>query len=123
MRLPFVRQTAGLLAMLWLALPTALPAQVATTPFPTWANELPQPQSRHRTLVPVDSSTTRSHVGTGLLIGGVIGAAATTLFLIGFCSDPDTSCGVDEVGRAGLVIAVPPAALGALIGMLVRTER
>jgi hypothetical protein len=109
--------------MLWLALPTELPAQVATTPFPTWANELPQAQSRRPALVLVDSSTTRSHAGSGLLIGGVVGAAATTLFLIGFCSDPDTSCGVDEVGRAALVIAVPAAALGALIGMLVRTER
>jgi hypothetical protein len=109
--------------MLWLGLPIALPAQVATIPFSTWANELPQAQSRRPALVPVDSSITRSHAGTGLLIGGVIGAAATTLFLIGFCSDPDTSCGADEVGRAALVIAVPAAALGALIGVLVRTER
>jgi len=44
------------------------------------------------------------------------------VFLIGFCSDPDTSCQADEVGRAALVFAVPAAAVGALIGALVRTE-
>lgn len=65
---------------------------------------------------------TRSHTGTGLLIGGIVGAAASTVFLIGFCGDPDTSCGIDEVGRATLFIAVPCAAAGALIGSLVRTD-
>ncbi|HKU61271.1 MAG TPA: hypothetical protein VJQ44_08655 [Gemmatimonadales bacterium] len=52
----------------------------------------------------------------------MVGAAATTLFLVGFCGDPDTSCGEDEVGRAVLVIAVPCAAGGALIGSLIHTE-
>jgi hypothetical protein len=57
-----------------------------------------------------------------LLVGGLIGAAATTVFLVAFCSDPDTACGADEVGRAVVIIAVPCAAAGALIGSLVRTE-
>ena len=65
---------------------------------------------------------TRHHTGTGLLIGGLVGAAATTLFLVAFCSDPDTACGADEVGRAAVVIALPLAAVGALIGSLARTE-
>jgi cation transporter-like permease len=56
------------------------------------------------------------------LIGGIIGAAATTVFLIGFCSDSDTKCELDEVGRAALFIAVPAAAVGALIGSLIHTE-
>ncbi len=44
-------------------------------------------------------------------------------FLVGFCGDPDTACGADEVGRAVLIFVVPTAAAGALIGSLVRTER
>jgi hypothetical protein len=56
------------------------------------------------------------------LVGGIIGVAATTVFLIGFCSDSDTKCELDEVGRAVLYIAVPAAAVGALIGSLIHTE-
>jgi hypothetical protein len=59
---------------------------------------------------------------TGLLIGGAVGAVATGVFLAAFCSDPDTQCGADEFGRAVLIIGVPPALLGALIGSLIRTE-
>jgi hypothetical protein len=59
---------------------------------------------------------------TGLLIGSVVGAAATGAFLAAFCSDPDTKCGADEVVRAVVIIAVPPALVGALIGSLVRTK-
>lgn len=73
-------------------------------------------------MFPPKEGSSRSHTGTGLLIGGLVGAAATTLFLVGFCGDPDTSCGEDEVGRAVLVIAVPCAAGGALIGSLIHTE-
>jgi hypothetical protein len=69
-----------------------------------------------------ESLQSRSHTGTGLLIGGIVGAAATTIFLIGFCSDSDTRCELDEVGRAVLFIAVPVAAVGALIGSLIHTE-
>jgi hypothetical protein len=123
MPLRLVLSNAMLLGMLWLALPTTLAAQVAAIRFPTWADELPQRHRSHQGFAWVDNSTTRSHTGTGLLVGGLIGAAATTLFLIGFCGDPDTSCGADEVGRASLVIAVPTAAVGALIGTLVRTGR
>jgi hypothetical protein len=62
-------------------------------------------------------------MGTGLLIGGLVGSAATALFLAEFCGDSDTECGADEVGRAVVIIAVPVAAGGALIGSLVRTKR
>jgi len=58
-----------------------------------------------------------------LLIGGLVGVSAATVFLIGFCDGPDTACGADEIGRAPVVIAVPCAAVGELIGSLVRTER
>jgi hypothetical protein len=71
----------------------------------------------------VASAETHSHTLTGLLIGGLVGAGATGLFLAVFCSDADTQCGADEVGRAVLIIAVPPAVLGAVIGSLIRTKR
>jgi hypothetical protein len=71
---------------------------------------------------PPSDDSVRSHTGTGLLIGSLVGAAATTVFLVAFCGDPDTACGADEVGRAVLVIAVPCAAAGALIGSLIKTE-
>jgi hypothetical protein len=64
----------------------------------------------------------RSHTGTGLLVGALVGVAAATVFLIGFCDDPDTKCEIDEVGRAVVFIAVPVAAVGALIGSLIRTD-
>lgn len=70
-----------------------------------------------------DTLSTRSHTRTGLLIGGLVGSVATAVFLAGFCSDPDTECGLDEIGRAVLFIAVPAAAAGALIGSLIRTKR
>jgi hypothetical protein len=118
MRPPVVLTTGLLFSVLGLALPAALPAQLASTPFPSWQG------GTHLSLIPLrDSSATRSHTGTGLLIGALVGAAATTVFLVGFCSDPDTACGADEVGRAALVFLVPAAAVGALIGSLVRTEQ
>jgi len=98
-------------------------------PFPVWEGGSLQGGRELRSSVPLNlarfpsrEGATRSHTGTGLLIGGLVGAAVTTVFLIGFCSDPDTSCQADEVGRAALVFAVPAAAVGALIGWLVRTE-
>ncbi|HET6837720.1 MAG TPA: hypothetical protein VFH24_06720 [Gemmatimonadales bacterium] len=113
---------SGLLSITLLLTGTAsVEAQRETGPLPNWEAEAPD-----RPRVPNPSfgtgSEARSQTGKGLLIGGLIGAAATTLFLIGFCSDADTKCEMDEVGRAVLVIAVPAAALGALIGSLVRTN-
>jgi hypothetical protein len=100
---------------------SSLEAQIATPAFPTWDPELLwQP---HERMLTFDARQgTRSHAGTGLLIGGLVGAAATTIFLIGFCSDSDTKCEADEVGRAVLFIAVPAAVIGALIGSLVHTN-
>lgn len=101
---------------LCLASPVQLQGQALGASFHSWSPD----SSRHwRT----DTLSTRSHTGTGLLVGGIVGAVATTVFLVGFCSDPDTQCGADEVGRAVLFIAVPPALVGTLIGSLIRTKR
>lgn len=62
-------------------------------------------------------------VVTGAAIGFGVGAAASLLFLAGFCSDPDTVCGGDEWLTAFAVIALPPTVVGAGIGLLIRTER
>jgi hypothetical protein len=70
----------------------------------------------------VESPRKHSHTWTGLLVGGLVGGAAAAVFLAAFCNDPDTECGADEVGRAVVIIAVPVAAAGALIGSLIRTE-
>jgi len=70
----------------------------------------------------VTSSETHSHTVTGLVIGSLVGVAAAGVFLAAFCSDPDTQCGADEVGRALVIIAVPPAVVGAAIGSLIRTK-
>ena len=130
--------TAGLLSTrlllpaLALGRPPSLYAQAAAPPLPTWhaGSSLPGDAATQRwawgttPLTPsVKSPDTRSHTWTGLLIGGLVGGAATAVFLTGFCGDPDTACGADEVGRAVVLIAVPAAAAGALIGSLIRTER
>lgn len=89
---------------------------------PELAQDGPAPRTLASTALDPARHGTRSHAGTGLLIGGIVGVAATGAFLALFCSDPDTSCGADEVGRAAVVFAPPPAALGALIGSLIHTE-
>jgi hypothetical protein len=124
MRLPITCLIGPLLLLAGLALPATLHAQVAAARFETWQGRLPQETSGMGRLRAdsVVRAATRNHTGTGLLIGGLVGAAATTLFLVAFCVDPDTACGADEVGRAVVVIALPFAAVGALIGSLVRTE-
>jgi hypothetical protein len=43
-----------------------------------------------RLVVSARASCSRSgHTKTGLLIGSLVGSAATTLFGVGFCGDPD----------------------------------
>jgi hypothetical protein len=106
----------GLLVLaLGLVHPPVLQAQRAQPPLASWQGELLPPE-------PAGRFESRSHTGTGLLVGGLVGLAATGLFLVAFCSDADTSCGAGEVGRAVLVIAVPFAMVGALIGSLSSTE-
>ena len=63
----------------------------------------------------------RSRVGTGALIGAAVGAALTVAFLSGFCGG-DTVCDGDEQVRAVLVFGLPPVAIGAGIGALIRVE-
>lgn len=119
----------ALLTVLFLGGGGALQAQAAARPLPTWHAALPTPgpAATHGWGDSVRLSQQRglgrgSHLKTGLLVGGLIGVAATTVFLIGFCDDPDARCGADEVGRAVVIIAVPAAALGALIGSLIHKE-
>ena len=107
---------------------TQLEAQAKALSLPRWQAELPA--KKHLSFadnlecaVPEDSiSKTHSHTFTGLLIGSAVGLAATGLFLAAFCGDPDTECGADEYGRALVIIAVPAAAAGALIGSLIHTS-
>jgi hypothetical protein len=106
-----------------------LEAQASALGLTRWQAELPTKQQHLSSFadkleyaLPEDStSKTHSHTLTGLLIGSAIGLAATGLFLAAFCGDPDTECGADEYGRAIVIIAVPAAAAGALIGSLIRT--
>lgn len=121
MRRRLVPFTALLLGALLSGASTRLHAQAAAPPLQSWRIEALRSDEP---LVPLASdSTSRSHTGTGLLVGGLVGAAAATVFLVGFCGDPDTACGADEVGRAVVIIGVPPAVVGALIGSLIRTDR
>jgi len=120
----------GLLLALPLSGAAGLQAQASAAPLPAWRARIPEdgadlrrPVRQVVRFVATDSVRTRSHTWTGLLIGGLVGAAATTVFLIEFCGDPDTECGADEVGRAALVFALPAAAVGALVGSLIKTER
>ena len=129
MRLMLVTGSLATIALLSGA--AGLQAQALPPPLPAWeASPLTQGTTEDQRRA-VDAaflvrsqigSRARSHTKTGLLVGGLIGVAATTVFLIGFCSDADTKCETDEVGRAVLFIAVPAAAAGALIGSLIRTE-
>ena len=109
---------------------THLEAQARALSLPRWQAELPAKQQHLSSVankleyaLPEDStSKPHSHTLTGLLIGSAIGLAATGLFLAAFCGDPDTECGADEYGRAIVIIAVPAAAAGALIGSLIHTR-
>jgi hypothetical protein len=122
-------QLAWLLAILCFGPEDGLLAQAAARPLPAWEAALPV-QGSSGSLgwaeaprqIPQNNLAAGSQVRTGLLVGSIIGAAATTVFLIGFCSDADTECGADEVGRAVLFIGVPAAALGALVGSLIHKE-
>lgn len=114
------RVTTVLLALL-LAGAGVARAQAVGEAFPVWN---PEPAAAAvPPLLPAADDSTRTHTLTGLLIGAAVGAVATTVFLVGFCGDPDTACQGDEVARAIVIIGLPPAALGALIGSLVRTRR
>ena len=124
MRRSFTYTTGLLLILTGHVLPAELHAQAAAALFDTWQQRLPQGTGVMGRLgaEPAVSRATHDHTGTGLLIGGLVGAAATTLFLVAFCGDPDTACGMDEYGWAAMVITLPFAAVGALMGSLARTE-
>jgi hypothetical protein len=120
----------SLVIILLLGVAPASQAQAVARAMPAWDAGLLLPRSTWKQSWAGDPalpdvrqvSRSRSHTGTGLLVGALVGVAATTAFLIGFCDDPDTKCEIDEVGRAVVLIAVPVAAVGALIGSLIRTD-
>lgn len=116
--------TGLLLAVLVLGTARSLPSQALAPRLTSWRPIL---RTERPVRVPPDprmvtSSETHSHTVTGLVIGSLVGVAAAGVFLAAFCSDPDTQCGADEVGRALVIIAVPPAVVGAAIGSLIRTK-
>jgi hypothetical protein len=76
-----------------------------------------------REVARLEIGRTSRATGTGALAGAILGGTAATLFAIGFCRDPDTSCQADEYARIYGIIALPPVAVGALIGSLVRRTR
>ena len=126
-----LRTTGVLLTIILLGSGPELQAQAATVPLPTWRAEPALTGdiiSRQwawgvaPAVGPAEGPRKHSHTWTGLLVGGLVGGAAAAVFLAAFCNDPDTECGADEVGRAVVIIAVPVAAAGALIGSLIRTE-
>jgi len=99
-----------------------LEAQAVSARFESWRPPVEAPWLATVPPLATHSARTHGHTMTGLLIGGLVGAVATGVFLGAFCSDPDTHCGVDEVARATAFIALPAAAVGALVGTLVRTR-
>jgi hypothetical protein len=70
-----------------------------------------------------DSAQSRTHPVTGLAIGAGVGLAAAAVLLSGFCSGGDDICSSGDKARLVFISVVPPAAVGALIGSLVRTHR
>jgi hypothetical protein len=120
-----MKRSHGLLLVVILGTARTLTGQVLAPHLTSWRPARWTESAVHVAPVPrvVESAETHSHTLTGLLIGGLVGAGATGLFLGVFCNDADTQCGADEVGRAVLIIAVPPAVLGAVIGSLIRTKR
>lgn len=65
---------------------------------------------------------TRRHTWLGLGVGAGIGAGSTLFVLSGFCDTGDSPCTASEIVRDGLLITVPAALAGALIGTLVKSE-
>ena len=115
-------KTSMLFVLLLLGRVAVVHAQHTAHPLPEWSAASLFQSQVVASPTGQQSAATRSHTGTGLLVGAAVGVAATTGFLVVFCNDPDTQCGIDEVGRATLIIAVPITALGALIGSLIHSE-
>lgn len=120
-------------ALLTLTPAVALHAQAAVPLPANWRAEAPRlaPAERRGEAVhlPVyrfaagDSVRTRTHPVTGLAIGAGVGLAAAGVLLSGFCSGGDDLCSSSDKVQLLFVAVVPPAAVGALIGSLIRTHR
>lgn len=68
----------------------------------------------------------KSHAVTGLLVGATVGALGTLIVLSSVCSDADedTDCGGSRTFPAKMVVvAIPFALLGAVVGSLIKTRR
>ena len=92
MRAPAVF-AAVLLALLGTVLPSRVHAQAERPPLPAWRAELPLGGTARRPGMPREIppvamrelSVSRTHTKTGLLIGGLVGTAATATLLILYC--------------------------------------
>lgn len=73
-------------------------------------------------LVRMEVSRSKGHAGTGALVGGGIGAALGLAFGIAAANDDFVEAGGDDVLLVTAFMAASGAGLGALIGLLVRTE-
>jgi hypothetical protein len=73
-------------------------------------------------LAHMEVSRTKGHAGTGALVGGGIGAALGLAFGIAAATDDFLEAGADDVLLVTAFLAASGAALGTLIGLLVRTE-
>jgi hypothetical protein len=125
MHRPSPRRAACLLSAIALGAVSPLGAQRAAPPRFSGVQPptLEAPRERYATPALTDSSATRSHTGEGALIGGVIGVTLASSFLLLYCDGVDNACDVAELGRAMVIIALPPTLVGALIGSAVHTRR
>ena len=73
-------------------------------------------------LARMEVSRTKGHAGTGALIGGGISAALGLALGIAAANDDFFDADAGDVVAATLVMGASGAALGALIGLMVRTE-
>jgi hypothetical protein len=73
----------------------------------------------------LEVSTGRKHkTWMGLGIGAVAGLAIGAGFVAMMCSDPDSgNCEIGETFTAVLIIAVPFAAVGGIVGNMIRPEQ
>jgi hypothetical protein len=69
------------------------------------------------------STGRKSKTATGAGIGFGIGAAAGTVLALMFCSDPDNACGAGSFLGGSVLLGLPGAGVGALIGSGIKVER
>lgn len=65
----------------------------------------------------------RSHAGTGALIGTLVGGAFGVWFSIGYFSDPDSPGTTSGIATVIAVTSAAGAALGGIVGLAIRSPR